>query len=144
MSDQPSRPEAPLPANWQPHPDGIVADSPAGLSFLLTTPYANGRPRMATKTYTWNPALKGWLKSSYNAGMLFTVNEVTHIAGIGELAEIIRYVASFPAAFIIRGALKPEERERNRVSPGQKFRRLKHPRPNAAPPFREVPRQFFE
>lgn len=120
--------------------DGLGADlaePPGGYTVLRA---ASGK--FATKQWSWNPTLQQWTKRSYSAGAWFIPTEEV-AANLDELATSIQRIALNPSAMIIRGALKPEFRERLRRNPNTQMRKMKLEKPGVVPPFIEVPRQWL-
>ncbi len=99
---------------------GALAPDGCSITVLRTTGRAT-----ATKRWSWEPHLREWRKISYQAGALFSPQEVS-VANLEALVTVLERVQRDPRAFVVRGDLSPTVREQLVDNPALTIRRRKH------------------
>lgn len=97
--------------------------------------------KRATKRWSWNPTLGGWIKVSYSAGAWFTPSE-HQVADLAGLVGVLDMVRSDPSAFVVRGGLAPAAAEAVAKNPKHRILRRKHLKEGVAPTLIEAPQQW--
>ncbi len=126
------------PSTLSPHSDDMGAESgKCGFTILRARTGC-----YCTKQWSWDASRKIWAKTSYSAGLLFTVEEVT-FTSLKEMAVILDKLRGDSKAFVVRGKLLPDVKEKVRADPAATIYRLKKENKGRPPTLAEVPRRWL-
>jgi hypothetical protein len=101
-----------------------------------------GKGHSASKQWRWNLTTREWTSIAYAAGSWFTPQE-HQVNDLHSLVAVLDQVRRDPCAFVVRGALTPEARDKATADPAFRIRRRKLKKGGIDPSLLEVPRRWI-